>query len=88
MYNQRLVTSYLFMFWSMAKLTGIATIPYNKGPSETIAWMLQPYSIRVAHKPITTLLPLRINIKDRLTEPKTGSHLQDQMLRLPGHLYW
>ena len=22
------------------------------------------------------------------TEPQTGSSLQDQMLRLPGHLYW
>ena len=32
-----------------------ATIPYIKGTSETIARILQPYNIRVAHKPITTL---------------------------------
>ena len=31
------------------------TIPYVKGTSETIARILQPYSIRVAHKPIATL---------------------------------
>ena len=30
------------------------TIPYVKGTSETIARILQPYNIRVAHKPITT----------------------------------
>ena len=35
-----------------------ATIPYIKGTSETIARILQPYNIRVAHKPITTLTPL------------------------------
>ena len=32
-----------------------ATIPYIKGTSETIARILQPYNIRVAHKPITIL---------------------------------
>ena len=32
-----------------------ATIPYIIGTSETIARILQPYNIRVAHKPITTL---------------------------------
>jgi len=36
-----------------------ATIPYNKGTSETIARILQPYNIRVAHKPITTLRQLK-----------------------------
>ena len=65
-----------------------ATIPYIKGTSETTARILQPYSVHVAHKPITTLPPLLMNVKDRRTEPKTGSILQDQMLRLPGHLYW
>ena len=32
-----------------------ATIPYIRGSSETIVRMLQPYNIRVAHKPISTL---------------------------------
>ena len=31
------------------------TIPYIRGTPETIARILQPYNIRVAHKPITTL---------------------------------
>ena len=38
-----------------------ATIPYIKGTSETIARILQPYNIRVAHKPITTLRQLLTN---------------------------
>ena len=42
-----------------------ATIPYIKGTSETIARILQPYNIRVAHKPITTLLQLLTNVKDK-----------------------
>ena len=42
-----------------------ATIPYIKGTSETIARILQPYDIRVAHKPITTLRHLLTNVKDR-----------------------
>ena len=32
-----------------------ATIPYIKGTSESIAQILQPYNIRVAHKPISLL---------------------------------
>ena len=47
-----------------------ATIPYIKGTSETIAWILQPYNIPVAHKPITTLRQLQ-----RRTEQQTGSSL-------------
>ena len=42
-----------------------ATIPYIKGTSETIVRILQPYNIRVAHKPITTLRQLLINVKDK-----------------------
>ena len=42
-----------------------ATIPYIRGTSETIARILQPYNIRVAHKPITTLRRLLINVKDK-----------------------
>ena len=42
-----------------------ATIPYIKGTSETIARVLQPYNIRVAHKPITTLRQLLTNVKDK-----------------------
>ena len=42
-----------------------ATIPYIRGTSETIARILQPYNIRVAHKPITTLRRLITNVKDK-----------------------
>jgi len=42
-----------------------ATIPYIKGTSETITQILQPYNIRVAHKPITTLHQLLMNVKDK-----------------------
>ena len=42
-----------------------ATIPYFRGTSETIARILQPYNIRVAHKPITTLRRLLTNVKDK-----------------------
>ena len=38
---------------------------YIKGTSETIARILQPYNIRVAHKPITTLRQLLTNVKDK-----------------------
>ena len=37
--------------------------------TETIARILQPYTIRVAHKPITTLRQLLTNVKDK-DEPK------------------
>ncbi|KAL9963118.1 hypothetical protein ACROYT_G032293 [Oculina patagonica] len=49
-----------------------ATLPYIKGTSETIARILQPYNIRVAHKPITTLRHLLTNVKHLL---KTGTNL-------------
>ena len=42
-----------------------ATIPYIRGTSKTIARILQPYNIRVAHKPITTLRRLLTNVKDK-----------------------
>ena len=42
-----------------------ATIPSIKGTSETIVRILQPYNIRVAHKPITTLRQLLTNVKDK-----------------------
>ena len=41
------------------------TIRYIKGTSETISRILQPYNIRVAHKPTTTLRHLLTNVKDR-----------------------
>ena len=37
----------------------------DRGTSETIARTLQPYKIRVAHKPITTLRQLLTNVKDK-----------------------
>ena len=42
-----------------------ATKPYIRGTSETIARILQPYDIRVAYKPITTLRRLLTNAKDK-----------------------
>ena len=41
------------------------TIPYIKGTSETISRILQPYNIRVAHKPTITLRQLLTNVKDK-----------------------
>ena len=49
--------------------TTTATILYIKGISENISRILQPFNIRVAHKPITTLRQLLTNIKDR-DEPR------------------
>ena len=48
-----------------------ATIPYIRGTSETIARILQPYNIHVAHKPITTLRRLLTNVKDKVTNRRT-----------------
>ena len=42
-----------------------ATISYIKGSSETIARILQPCNIPVAHKPITTERRLLTNFKDK-----------------------
>ena len=42
-----------------------ASIPYIRGTSETIAHILQPYSMCVAHKPITSLWWLLTNVKDK-----------------------
>ena len=41
------------------------SISYIKGTSETISRILQPYNIRVAHKPGTTLRQLLTNVKDK-----------------------
>ncbi|CAH3044512.1 unnamed protein product [Porites evermanni] len=45
----------------------VSTIPYIRDTSETIARILQPYNIRLAHKPIlpTTLRRLLTNVKDK-----------------------
>ena len=40
-------------------------VTYVRGTSETIARILQPYNIRVAHKPITTLRQLLTKVKDK-----------------------
>ena len=42
-----------------------ASLPYIRGASETIARILWPYNIRVAHKPITTVRDLLTNVKDK-----------------------
>ena len=49
--------------------TTTATIPYIKGISENISRILQPFNIRVAHKPITKLRQLLTNIKDQDDKP-------------------
>ena len=41
------------------------TIPYIKGTSETISRILQPYNIRVAHKPTIASRQLLTNVKDK-----------------------
>ena len=45
--------------------TTSATIPYIRGTSKTIARILRPYNIRVAHKPIFTLQRLLTTIKEK-----------------------
>ena len=41
------------------------TIPYIRGTSETIARILQPYNVLVAHKPITTWRRQLTDVKDK-----------------------
>ena len=36
-----------------------ASLPYIRRTSETIAWILRPYNIRVAHKPLLLTNTLR-----------------------------
>ena len=57
---------------------------------ETFTRILQPYNIRVAYKPITTLWRLLTNVKDKdKPEDRQGaSSIQNQMFRLPGFLHW
>ena len=43
--------------------TTTTTIPYIKGKSENISRNLQPFNIRIAHKPTTTLGQLQTNTK-------------------------
>ena len=64
------------------------TIPYIKGTSETISGILQPYNIRVAHKPTTTLRHLLTNVKDRRNEPNNKQGAVYKINRLPGSLHW
>ena len=49
--------------------TTTVTIPYIKGIFENISRILQPFNIRVAHEPITTLRQLLTNVKDK-DEPR------------------
>ena len=64
------------------------TIPYIMGNSETISRILQPYNIRAAHKPTTTVRHVTDQrLRQGRTQQQTGSSLQDQMLRLPGFLH-
>ena len=56
------------------------TIPYIRSTPETIARILQPYNIRVAHKPITTIRRLLTNVKvctARSTSPLDGAYSGD-----------
>ena len=49
--------------------TTTVTIPYIKGIFENISRILQPFNIRFAHEPITTLRQLLTNVKDK-DEPR------------------
>ena len=41
------------------------SLPYIRGTSETIARILKPFNIQIAHKPTRTLRHLLTNIKDK-----------------------
>ena len=56
--------------------TTTATILHMGGTSETIARILRPYNIRVAHKPMFTLRRLLTNVRDK-----------DELRDRPGALY-
>ena len=60
-----------------------------KGTSETIARILQPYNIRVAHKPITTFRQLLTNVKDK-DEPndRQGAVYKIKCCDRQATLYW
>ena len=45
--------------------TTTATLPYIRGTTETIAHIVRPCNIRVAHKPMFSLRRLLTNVKDK-----------------------
>ena len=45
------------------------SLPYIRGTSETIARILKPFNVRIAHKPTRTLRHLLTNVKDK-DDPK------------------
>ena len=47
-------------------------LPYIRGTSETIARILKPFNIRIAHKPTRTLRHLLTNVKDK-DDPRQGT---------------
>ena len=68
-----------------------ATMQYIRGTSETITRTLQPYNIRVAHKPITTLRRLHTNVKDK-DKPEdsddVNNHIAEQHLQTKHQTDW
>ena len=55
------------------------SLPYIRGTSETIARILKPFNIRIAHKPTRTLRHLLTNVKDK-DDPSTDRDcLQNKM---------
>ena len=61
--------NYYYQTNDNATPTTTATIPHIKAISENISRILQPFNIRVAHKPIITLRQLLTNVKDQ-DEPR------------------